>query len=130
MSYELKPVDDKIERYLKSADGTVKVRTIANSIDYHRGYVGRRCKRMAEAGRIERHEGGYVIGHDISGRDSPTILSDDRDHLLSIIREEAPERLPEAQGKSVKELRKLIKREVADATYPLGTRSVSYSADG
>jgi len=84
---------------------------------------------MAEAEILRREEGGYVIGHDIPGMDSPVILNSDPDHLLNIVEEVAPSRLSEARGKPVNELRKFIKDELATATYPLGNRKVSYEAN-
>lgn len=127
MGYNRKPVDDAIESYLRSIDHSAKAREIAEAIDYHRSYVGKRCRVMADEGILDREEGGFIIGHDIPGRDNPTILNSDRTYLLDIVQEHEPELLSEARSMSVRELRKLIKREIATATYPLGNRTVSYS---
>lgn len=127
MSYEKKPVDDKIESYLSSIDHSAKAREIAEAIDYHPSYVGSRCRAMSDSGLLNREEGGYIIGHNIPGQDNPTILGSNRSFLLSIVREHKSEELSKAQSMTTKDLQKFIKREIATATYPLGNRSVSYS---
>ena len=127
MSYDRKPVDDKIESYLRSIGHSAKAREIAEDIDYHPSYVGKRCRVMSEADIINRQEGGFIIGHDIPGRDNPTILNSDRSYLLSLVKEHAPNSLSKAQSMSANEIQELIKREVATSTYPLGNRTVSYS---
>jgi predicted amidohydrolase YtcJ len=133
MSYDRKPADDKIESYLRSIDHSAKAREIAEAIDYHPSYVGKRCRMMSasdmmsEADIINRQEGGFIIGHDIPGRDNPTILNSDRSYLLNLVKEHEPDRLSKARSMSVKELQKFIKREIATSTYPLGNKTVSYS---
>jgi len=127
MSYNRKPVDDKIESYLRSIDHSAKAREIAEAIDYHPSYVGKRCRVMSEADITNRQEGGFIIGHDIPGRDNPTILNSDRSYLLSLVKEHEPDRLSKARSMSVKELQKFIKHEIATSTYPLGNKTVSYS---
>jgi len=82
---------------------------------------------MSEADIINRQEGGFIIGHDIPGRDNPTILNSDRSYLLNLVKEHEPDRLSKARSMSVKELQKFIKREIATSTYPLGNKTVSYS---
>lgn len=129
MSYESKPADDRIESYLKDIEGSAKAWEIADSMDLSKSYVGQRCRRMAEAGRISREEGGYIIGHDIPGRDNPTILNGNRDFLLDIVKDELPDRLSDARKMSAKELQRLIRNEIAEASYSLGNRSVSYTTD-
>jgi len=127
MSYDRKPADDKIESYLRSIDHSAKAREIAEATDYHPSYVGKRCRMMSEANIIDRQEGGFIIGHDIPGRDNPTILNSDKSYLLNLVKEHEPDRLSKARSMSVKELQKFIKREIATSTYPLGTKTVSYS---
>lgn len=127
MTYNRKPADDEIESYLEGIEGKAKIREIAESIDYHPSYVGKRCRMMATEDIIEREEGGFVIGHDIPGRDNPTILNSDRSFLLDIVQEHEPESLSRARSMSVKDLQKFIKKEIATATYPLGNRKVNYS---
>ena len=127
MSYDRKPVDDEIESYLRSIDHSAKARGIAEAIDYHPSYVGKRCRVMAGESILNRQEGGFIIGHDIPGRDNPTILNSDRSYLLSLVKEHEPDKLSKARAMSVKDLQKFIKREIATSTYPLGTKTVSYS---
>lgn len=127
MTYSRKPADDEIEAHLKKLEGKAKIREIAESIDYHPSYVGKRCRVMAEEGIIEREEGGFIIGHNIPGRDNPTILNGNRSFLLEIIEEHEPDSLSKARSMSVKELQKFIKKEIATATYPLGNRKVNYT---
>ena len=129
MDYNNRPADDKIAEYLETTGRTARPSEIARETGLSKSYVTRRCKRMAEAEILRREEGGYVIGHDIPGMDSPVILNSDPDHLLNIVEEVAPSRLSEARGKPVNELRKFIKDELATATYPLGNRKVSYEAN-
>lgn len=83
---------------------------------------------MAEASVIARHEGNFIIGHDIPGLSSPVILMANKDHLLGIIRKVDSGKLPRARGKSVDELRDFIKEELTTNTYPLPNRKVSYAA--
>jgi len=127
MSYDRKPADNKIVSYLRSIDHSAKAREIAEAIDYHPSYIGKRCRVMSGVDIIDRQEGGFIIGHDIPGRDNPTILNSDRSYLLSLVKEHEPDRLSKARSMSVKELQKFIKREIATSTYPLGNKTVSYS---
>lgn len=127
MSYERKPADDEIESYLRTIDHSAKAREIAEEIDYHPSYVGRRCRVMSDEGILDREEGGFIIGHDIPGRDNPTILNSDRSYLLSLVKEHEPEKVSSVRSKSAQELQKFIKQEIATATYPLGNRTVYYS---
>jgi DNA-binding Lrp family transcriptional regulator len=127
LSYDPNPADDKIESYLETIDKPARIADIAEATGLSEPYVGKRCRAMAETGRITRHEGRYIIGHDIPGMESPVILNDDREHLLSIVREVAPDRVTEASQKPLDELRKFIKNELATSTYPLGNRKVSYA---
>jgi|GEM_PF-3078934 len=129
MGYDKKPADEKIVEYLKEIERTARPSEIADGTGLSKAYVTRRCRALAEAGKLVREEGGYIIGHDIPGMDSPVILNADREYLLDIVREVAPERMSEARSKPVDELRKFIKNELATATYPLGNRKVSYAAD-
>ena len=128
MSYEKKPADEDIVEFLKHIDYSARPAEIARETGLSKPYVTRRCKIMADAGILIREEGGYVIGHDIPGLESPVILTADREYLLNIVREIAPDRVSEVRGKPADELRKFIKDELATNTYPLPNRKVSYAA--
>jgi predicted transcriptional regulator len=128
MSYEERPADERIKGFLQRIDHAAKAREIAEATDYSIGYVRKRCNAMADAGIINSQQGVYVIGHDIPGYENPTILNGDRSYLLNIIQDQKPSKLPEARSMSSDKLRKLIKEEIATATYPLGNRTVRYSS--
>ena len=129
LDYDPKPADDKIEQYLNHVDHAARPAEIAHETGLSQSYVTTRCKAMWEADRLEREEGGYIIGHNIPGMESPVILSDDREQLLKIVKRVAPEQLPEARGKSLDELRTFIKQKHATATFPLPNRKVSYATE-
>lgn len=127
LDYDPKPADDKIEQYLKHIDHAARPAEIARETGFSKSYVTTRCKVMSEADRLEREEGSYIIGHNIPGMESPVILPNDREQLLTIVKRIAPEQLPEARSKSLDELRKFIKQKHATATFPLPNRKVRYA---
>jgi len=129
MAYDKKPADDKIVRYLNSIDYAARPAEIAEATDLSQSYVTRRCRALWDNDQIRREKGGYIIGHDIPGLDSPVVLPEDRESLVNVVRDVAPSRVSETRGMSVSEVRSFIKNELATDTYPLGNRKVSYGAE-
>jgi len=129
LNYDSKPADKKIEQYLEQVDHAARPAEIAVQTGLSQSYVTSRCKAMWKAGRIEREEGSYIIGHNIPGMESPVILPNNRDQLLKIVERIAPEKIQEARQKSLDELRKFIKQRYATATFPLPNRKVSYAIE-
>lgn len=129
MDFDERPVDEKIVEFLERIDYAARPREIAEAIGYSQAYVTRRCRVMWEVDRLAREEGRYIVGHDIPGLESPVVLPEDRESLISIVRRVASEKMAEAGGMSADDLRSFIRDELATDTYPLGTRKVSYAAD-
>jgi len=91
MDYNNRPADDKIAEYLETTGRTARPsgshgrRALASPTSPVDASVWRKLKSSGV------REGGYVIGHDIPGMDSPVILNSDPDHLLNIVEEVAPQ---------------------------------------
>lgn len=54
----MKPADDSILEYVSDA-GEVPPAVIARNVDIHSKYAGRRCRKLAEFGLLNRMDDGY-----------------------------------------------------------------------
>lgn len=116
----------QVAQFTKEEGCAVSVKEIAEAMDLSKSYVRGLAKEAHERGLIHGEKRKPIIGYVFNekGRaraDGGRLESDlrvltTREALLQAVRDYAPNRLSEARGKTLSELRKFVREEVADGT--------------
>lgn len=95
-------------------------REVANAVGYSVGYARKMLNNLSEdVESVKKVNAGRIIVHEIG--DENVVLVSDRDILLSIVERHAPEKLERAKNMgSIKAIRRMIRREIADNEFPAG----------
>lgn len=104
-------IKDDIETYL-AKNGQCTVNELADGIDYSNGYTREKAKEMKESSRIDGAKTTRIPAVIIHG--NYEVLTGDRDYLLTLVKRYAPSKHSRAKSKSVSDLQKLIREEIAD----------------
>lgn len=116
----------QVVQFVKSQSEAVSVKDIADALDFSKSYSRSLAKEAIEENMISGVKSKPVIGYlfnrggrartDGGERDGELRVLTTREALLQAVRDFAPGRLSEAQGKSLQDLRKFVRDEVADGT--------------
>lgn len=119
----------EVEECVNSEDEEMSVKEIAEKMDISKSYARDLACEAVERGLIDGQKSKPVIGYvfnergsartDGGDRNSDLRVLTTREALLNAVRDYAPHRYDEAAGKSLKELRKFVRDQVADATVPV-----------
>lgn len=120
---------EEVVEFVKSQGEEVSVKDISEALDISKSYARELAKEAKERGLIEGHKSKPVIGYIFEGRGSVRADGGERsgelrvlttrEALLQAVKDYAPERYSEAVGKDLEELRKFVKKQVADGTVPV-----------
>jgi len=116
MSTTLREVDEEALKFLRANRGEFYTAALLEPIlDYSEGYIRERLHELAddpgndvERDRRSKEIYGVMVGNTFYA------ITDDREALLEIVKEEQPWDLAEAKAMSTSELRSFIIDEVAD----------------
>lgn len=116
----------KVVEFIRNQSESVSVKDIAEALDISKSYARQLAVEAREEGLINGVKSKPVIGYIFSPRGRARTDGGDRDGelrvittragLLQAVRDYAPNRLGEAQSKSLKDLRKFVRDNVADGT--------------
>lgn len=121
---------DQVVKAVKRLGGDVSVKDLAEELDLSKSYVRGLAQEAMERGLIEGQKSVPVLGYifNDSSRARTDGGDDDegdlrvlptREALLQAVRDYAPHLLSEAKGKTLEELRTLVRNKVADAVTPV-----------
>jgi Mn-dependent DtxR family transcriptional regulator len=122
----LKQVEDVVNK----RGGDVSVKDLAGELDLSKSYIRDLTEEARNQGLIDGAKSvpvlGYIFNNGSQARtDGGNERSGDlrvlptRESLLQAVRDYAPQLYPEAQGKTLEELRKLVRNRVADGVTPV-----------
>jgi len=120
----------QLREYVNSEPEPVSVSDIADALDISNSYARQLAREAVERGFIDGQKSKPVIGYIFEERgraraDGGELKGElrvlpTREALLQAVRDYAPNRYNEAVGKNLEELRKFVRKEVADRTVPVG----------
>jgi predicted ArsR family transcriptional regulator len=120
----------QLRDYVNSEPEPVSVSDIADALDISNSYARQLAREAIEQGFIEGQKSKPIIGYifeergrartDGGEQQGELRVLPTRAALLQAVKDYAPHRYDEAVGKNVEELRKFVRREVADRTVPVG----------
>jgi len=127
--------EDRIEQvveFVKGSSEPVSVSDIAEALELSYGYVRGLAVEASEKGFIHGEKSAPVVGYifnrqgrtrtDGGDREGELRVLPSREALLQAVRDHAPHRYEEAASKTLDELRKFVRKQVAD-----GTTTVSHA---
>lgn len=117
----------EVAQFVDQQGGDVSVKDIADELGISKSYARTLAKTAMDRGMIDGVKSSPVIGYIFNreGRartdggqqsDGELRVLTTRDALLAAVRDYAPHLLPEARGKSLDDLRKFVRENVADGT--------------
>jgi len=119
----------QVAEYVQSQSEEVSVKDIAEALDLSKSYVRELACEAQERDLIEGQKSKPVVGYiferrgraraDGGERNGELRVLTTREALLQAVKDFAPDRYGEAAGKSLNELRKFVRNEVADGTVPV-----------
>lgn len=119
----------QVVEYVRSQPDEVSVKDIAEALDLSKSYVRQLAREAREEELIEGQKSKPVIGYifeergrtrtDGGERNGELRVLTTREALLQAVKDYAPERYGEAAGKSLNELRKFVRNQVADGSVPV-----------
>lgn len=120
----------QLREYVNSEPEPVSVSDIADALDISNSYARQLAREAVERGFIDGQKSKPVIGYIFEERGRARADGGEpqgelrvlptREALLQAVRDYAPNRYNEAVGKDLEELRKFVRKEVADRTVPVG----------
>jgi len=120
----------QLRDYVNSEPEPVSVSDIAEALDISNSYARQLAREAIERGFINGQKSKPIIGYifeergrartDGGEQQGELRVLPTRAALLQAVKDYAPHLYDEAVGKDLEELRKFVRREVADRTVPVG----------
>ena len=120
----------QLREYVNSEPEPVSVSDIAEALNISNSYARQLAREAVERGFIDGQKSKPVIGYvfEEEGRtradggepQGELRVLPTREALLQAVKDYVPHRYDEAVGKDLEELRKFVRREIADRTIPVG----------
>jgi len=120
----------QLRKYVNSESEPASVSDIAGALDISNSYARQLAREAVERGFIDGQKSKPVIGYIFEKRgraradggepQSELRVLPTRKALLQAVRDYAPNRYNEAVGKDLEELRKFVRKKIADRTVPVG----------
>lgn len=98
--------------FVKSAGSPVTTTEIANAIGDSTDNAREWAKELREEGEINGAKNKRIPAVII--KDNYVVLTNDREHLLSIIEDHAPSHLSRARSMSIEDIQQLIRQKIAE----------------
>lgn len=114
---------DAVEQHLKNNGGWHEVRDLSNATGYDNGYVRRVAKNLANDNsniRKRKNANKRVIGYDIHG--DLKVPGGNKSALVNLIRSYGSNPPSNLSGKSVSDLQKYLRNNIANGVVPLESK--------